>query len=75
MTDIAEGNTAFIYLNGEQLPESEHSTFSENGDVRTTGGRVLTMAAIAGDSITLETPRMERVFFHVLTCFEFIPTI
>ena len=73
--DSREGNYAYITVNGEQVTESFHSTYSDSGKVGSTGGREVTLEVSAGDSITLETTTMEGSFYDVLTCFNFIPTM
>ena len=59
-------NWAFLYLNGEALPESLYYTYSSS---HTTGGRVLTLEANAGDTITL---RMDGDYVRIIFCAEYI---
>ena len=70
-----ENNWAYIFVNGEQVIESEHRTYSSSGSVISTGGREVTLEASAGDSITLHTSALDRYIAGVLTCFSFIPTM
>ncbi len=62
-------NWAFLYLNGEALPESLHYTYSSS---HTTGGRVVTLEANAGDTITLRTTRMDGDYVRIIFCAEYI---
>ena len=51
-----EANHAFLYLNGDQLPESKHDTYSSSSLV-TTSGREVILEARKGDSIKLKMKR------------------
>ena len=44
----------------------------EIGEVRTTGGRVATVEAMAGDAITLVTSYLDGHFAYITFCAEFI---
>ena len=71
--DSGEDNRAWINVNGRSVYETEYYTSSSSGVVTSTGGRELTLQASAGDSITLETNRLDGYFYEVQTCFDFIP--
>ena len=73
--DSGEINLAFIYLNGEPVPESRYYTYINGARVISTGGREVTLEASAGDTITLHTSALDRYIAGVLTCFSFIPTM
>ncbi len=66
-------NFCYLYKNGEQMPETRHETYSESGDVWSTGGRVVTLEASAGDEIEIRATAMDGVYYHILYCAEFIP--
>ena len=66
-------NIAYIFVNGEQVFESKHFTYSESGWVSSTGGREVFLEANAGDSITLRTTGMGGYFQYVMTCIDFVP--
>ena len=70
--EIGESNSVWLYLNGRMLPESNHVTSSSSGIVASVGGRVVTLEASAGDSITLMTSQVERVYFRVYFCVELV---
>ena len=66
-------NRAYLYINGNQLDETEYWTYSESGLVCSTGGRVLTLEASAGDKIEVRTTRVDGYHYNVLYCAECIP--
>jgi len=66
-----EWNTAYLYLNDQQLPETDH--YSQSGAVSSTGGRVVTLEASAGDEIEIRTTSMDGSYGQILYCAEFIP--
>ena len=70
-----ERNNVHLYLNGEMLTETEHDTFSESGLVNSTGGRVWTMDASAGDEIDIRADTMDgqSQYWRILFCTEFVP--
>ena len=68
-----EVNYCYLFLNGEALPETDHTTSSETGQVRSTGGRVVTLEASAGDKIDIRTDRMDRYYYDILYCAEYLP--
>ena len=70
---IKEGNTAWLFLNGNQLDETEHNTYSNSGTVSSTGGRVVTLEASAGDTIEIRATQMDRYYVNIYFCAEFIP--
>ena len=68
-----EYNFCYLYLNGAQLDETKHHSYSESGEVQSTGGRVVTVEASAGDKIKIRTTRMDDYYFRILYCAEYIP--
>ena len=65
-------NTAWIFVNGEQISESEHSTF--NGDKAgddSLGSRTLYMRLEADDAVTLRTGTIQYLSLINL-CFELV---
>ena len=74
-----EENIAFLYSSGyvrSKWPlewKTEHYTYSSSGDVLSTSGRVITMEARAGDTITLRTSRLDGYYTDINFCAEYIP--
>ena len=68
-----EVNVAWLYKNGYSLQGTEHYSASSDGWVTSTGGRVVTLEANAGDRIDLRATRMDGNFWDILFCAEFIP--
>ena len=67
-------NICYLYLNGVQLDETRHYTFSERSDVTSTGGRMVTLEANAGDKIEIRAgDRMDGIYWRILFCGEYIP--
>ena len=70
--DSGDGNDCYLYLNGDQLDETRHGTYSESGEVRSTGGRVVTLEASAGDKIEIRAITMDGSYWRILYCAEYI---
>ena len=68
-----EVNYCFLYLNGEELFETKHDTYSASGQVTSTSGRVMTVEASAGDKIEIRTTRMDGAYYDTLYCAKYIP--
>ena len=66
-------NEAFLYINGDLVRESAHSTISETGQVRSTGGRQVTWEASQGDNIEYRTTYMTGNFNAFICCAEYLP--
>ena len=66
-----DGNYAYLYHNGERLPETEHETYSDSGTVYSTGGREILVTAQQGDTLTLRTTALKFYFYNILSCFEY----
>ena len=66
-----EYNYAFLYHNGEQMPESEHFTFSGSDEVSATGGREILVTAQQGDTLTLRSDILDFNFYDIIICFEY----
>ena len=66
-------NNAYLFINGDQLTETQHYTYSGSGVVDSTGGRVVTLEASAGDKIEIRAPQMDGIYRYVLYCAEYIP--
>ena len=73
VVDSGDGNDCYLYLNGDQLDETRHGTYSESGEVRSTGGRVVTLEASAGDKIEIRADRMDGYYYQILYCAEYLP--
>ena len=72
--DSGEENLCHLYINGDKLWATQHSTYnSMTGTVESTSGRVWTLEASAGDKIEIGTDKMDRVYYKILFCAEFIP--
>ena len=71
--DSGDGNFAYLYINGNQLSETLHETYSESGGVSSTGGREVTLEASAGDKIEVKTTTLDGNYWNILYCAEFIP--
>ena len=71
--DSGEENWAHLYINGDQLQGPDHDTSSGNGWVRSTGGRLVTLEASAGDTIEIRTTNMGGYYYYVYFCAEYIP--
>ena len=68
-------NEAWLYINVHQHQETKHTTYSNNGVVTSTGGRVVTMELSAGDNITLRTTAMDEYYDRIHFCAEYIPNM
>ena len=68
-------NVCFLYINGDQLDETRHVTYSESGIMISTSGRVVTLEASAGDKIEIRATTMEGSYgyYYILYCAEYIP--
>ena len=64
-------NWAYLYHNGEKMPETQHWTGSDSGTVWSTGGREILVTAQQGDTLTLRSGGLDYGFYHFLTCFEY----
>ena len=69
-------NYCLLSINGDTLDGSVHETYSDSSKQWTTGGRVVTLEASAGDKIEVKadtSSSVEDKFWHILFCAEFIP--
>ena len=66
-----DGNQAWLYINGEQLEESYHTTYYaySEGYVGSLGSRSLYMRLEAGDTISLRAGSIYELYYITL-CFE-----
>ena len=73
--DSGDQNFLRLTLNGRLLgPETQHHTYNTgSGEVISTGGRVVTLEASAGDMIEIRAPQMDGIYRYVLYCAEYIP--
>ena len=70
--DTSERNEVYVYFNGNKLPESYHYTnYGGKSYIRSTGGREVTVAASARDTIYLRTGTMKDGFHQILFCVAF----
>ena len=66
-------NRAYLYINGNQLDETEHYTYSDNMEQENfTGGREVTLEASAGDKIEISADAMDGYYGEILYCAEYI---
>ena len=70
--DSGEQNIAYLFINGDQLDETEHKTYSGSDFVRFTSGRVVTLEVSVGDKIEIRTTRMENWYYKIMFCAEYI---
>ena len=73
--DSGDDNNCYLYINGVALYESRHHTFSQTGAVFSTGGRVVTLEASAGDKIEIRAATMDNWYHNILYCAEYIPKL
>ena len=71
--DSGDENYCWLYLNGQRLTETRHKTYTSSGEVQSTGGRVVTVEASAGDKIEIRADGMDDDYYEILYCAEFIP--
>ena len=68
-------NNAYLFINDKQLDETwhhTHHTSTESGEVTSTGGRLITLVANAGDRIYVRATRVDYRYYNILYCAEFI---
>ena len=65
-------NFCFLYLNGQQQWATRHQTYSTGAMVQSTGGRVVTLEANAGDTISLRSTGMYGDYFFIHFCVEYV---
>ena len=66
-------NYAYLSINGDLLYKTWHETSSDVGWVSSTGGRVVTLEASAGDKIEVTANYMQGSYNNILYCVEYIP--
>jgi len=67
-----ELNYCYLYINGDQLDETRHYTFSSSDQVDSTGGRDVTLEASAGDKIEIRADVMGGDFYRIIFCAEYL---
>ena len=70
---IHDGNWANLSLNGEEVPQSLHHTYTEGGMVGSTGGREVTMELNLGDNIKVNNFGLDGMYLDIIFCAEYIP--
>ena len=73
--DPGEVTYVYIYKNGAQMVETRHNTYYSSGGsgkVWFTGGRTVYQRLEAGDTLTLQTGRVDGDMWHIMFCVEFI---
>ena len=68
--DGGNPNYCYLYINGDKLPETSQ-TYSESRVVTSTGGRVVTLEASAGDKIEIKATQMDGIYRYVQYCAEY----
>ena len=65
-------NKAWVFVNGEEIPESEHDTYyyDSEGHVSSLGSRTLYMRLEAGDTLSLRTGEVGYGLWQISLCFE-----
>ena len=71
--DSGDYNYSYLYRNGQELYETFHDTFSGSGEVRSTGGRMVTLEASAGDQLAIVATKMDGSYWYIMYCAEYIP--
>ena len=66
-----KSNVAWLYFNGNKLGETQHHIYSGSGTLYITGGRVWTLKASRGDTISLRTTHMSGDLFDIIFCVAF----
>ena len=70
--NTGEYNYAYLYHNGEYIPEAKHRTYSGSDWVVSTGGREILVTAQQGDTLTLRSYiRLDGIFYDIIICFEY----
>ena len=69
--DARDDNQAYIYFNGNTLPETYHNTYSGKGGDRQTGGLEFTLAADVGNTIDLRTGLLDGQYNYIYFCVAF----
>ena len=64
--DSGEGDLAYLYINGEQIDESVHTTYYNSS----LGSRSLYMRLEAGDTVSLRTFFVTADLYYITLCFE-----
>ena len=67
------GNFCYLYLNGVRQSETIHYSYSESGQMYSTGGRIMTLEASAGDEIEIRATHLGGNYRFILFCAEYIP--
>ena len=67
------GNFCYLYLNGVRQSETIHYSYSESGQMYSTGGRIMTLEASAGDEIEIRATGMIGGYYDILYCAEYMP--
>ena len=70
-----QSETAHLFLNGERLTRTEHTTYSAGGEVKSTGGRVETLEAHAGDTVEIRAAAIDNFNYQISFCGEYIPKV
>ena len=56
------------------MTETAHWTYSQNEQLRATGGKGWTLEANAWDTIELKADRLDGEYLNIIFCIDFIPT-
>ena len=72
-SDVFSGNDnlAYLYHNGEKMPETLRELYYKNGVMTSTGGREILMMAEKGDTLSLRSAEISWDFENIMICYEF----
>ena len=70
---VHDGNWAHLSLNGEEVPQSLHHTYTEGDMVGSTGGREVTIELNQGDNIEVRATSLDGMYLDIIFCAEYIP--
>ena len=74
VVESGQYNWAFLYINGDHVTESQHTTHhSESGKVVSSGGREVTREVSQGDTIELRAISMDGFSLRIHFCAEYVP--
>ena len=77
--NTGDQNYCYFHINGQALYELRHNTYTYSstatGVVHSSGGRVVTVDARAGDKIEIRATVMDFRYFNIMYCAEYIPKL
>ena len=72
--ETGDHNLAYLYHNDQRMDETWHDTYygGSGGGMQYTGGREVMVRAQQGDTLHLGTGTVDRYFWYITSCFEFL---